>query len=160
MSETSSHPQQPTRHTPGSTPEGRLPLHRTACFNCRASRLRCDRQSPWYVWSIEHDHTKLTGNPTACDVPLNKSGVSILKFPTEAANKGVSSKSSPRLVSRPLTQVANRTLSRNSYSVSMIVQSASKSLLPSLLHLEICNLQILPRIPLVEEVRQNTHLMP
>ncbi|KAH0369512.1 hypothetical protein KCU65_g3231, partial [Aureobasidium melanogenum] len=46
MNEPSSHPQQPTRHTPGSTPEARHQLHRTACFNCRASRLKCDRQSP------------------------------------------------------------------------------------------------------------------
>ncbi|KAH0347629.1 hypothetical protein KCU81_g3372, partial [Aureobasidium melanogenum] len=47
MNKNSTHPQQPTRHTiSGSAPEGRLPLHRTACFNCRASRLKCDRQSP------------------------------------------------------------------------------------------------------------------
>lgn len=49
MSEISSHPQQPSRHTPGLEPERRSLLHRTACFNCRASRQKCDRQNPWYV---------------------------------------------------------------------------------------------------------------
>lgn len=75
-----------------STTGQRIHLQRTACFNCRASRQKCDRLVPWYVGSFRN--IPLSSDKLQVqDVPLKSESVRIRQIQIEDANKVASSKS-------------------------------------------------------------------